>query len=133
MKMLKLSLALGAAVLVVGIAAPVEAQIGTGACGRSQRGIQVCWDDLTREECAAGLDGQYLGDGTTCHDFQIPWEGVCLQEVEGFSGGECCLVDVVDSNLTAEEFCEQIVEGEWFPDVNCETVPVELQTFEVER
>ena len=90
--------------------------------------IGVCWDDTTESECLEGFNADGWFEGRACASLlDWTWEGVCLVR------DECCLIDATDNqNITGADACDSRG-GRWVPGVDCETVPVELQSFEVER
>ena len=99
----------------------------TGGCVNRQNNVIICWDDLTEEQCE-NVGGDVWSPDATCSQVDASFEGVCLLE------DECCLIDASNNqNFTGAEVCTGIVGGEWFGDVDCETVPVELQSFDVEK
>ena len=124
MKLLNIGIAVCVFALIAGIAAPVEAG-APSTCRREASGVQACWDFQTEESCA-GLGGIYQDD-SFCSDFGS-FDGACV------STEECCLVrEVAQVEGDPGEACEGPFEGEWFEGETCESVPVELQIFDVEK
>ena len=133
MKLMKVGLAVCTFALIVGSVAPLEAGgNGMGACTRERQGGHVCWDDVDEEMCSV-LSGEYRGGASTCDAFG-PFEGACAQpDVTGQP--ECCLIGIVEGAESdgPSRACSS-VDGDWFGGgQTCEDVPVELQTFEVEK
>ena len=126
----KFTFVVAALILAAGVVAPVGAQESTvGRCAVQREGIAKCWDDQTSAACTE-KGGDWLAD-TVCADIsQASWDGACLTS----GGEECCVIDSFDSQFSAGQVCEsERVNGEWFPRAVCEDVPVELQSFDVER
>ena len=131
MRLLKMVLFVCALALVVGTATPVEAQ--DSSCTREVSNVQICWDDVDAETCAEALSGTYR-EGTVCFELG-PFDGVCVDERRAEGGTpECCEIrSNVDSTDPAREACEGPLQGRWVEDETCESVPVELQLFDVEK
>ena len=98
-----------------------------GACRTaSTQGFFKCFDDLSQAACNE-KSGQWAED-TPCSEAPNEWEGACLT-----SGLECCLIDSGSSDFSAEEICLDGEDGFWSPVFICTEIPVELQSFDVDR